>query len=218
MKRKKFIQTSAVAGLGTAILPKLAFSDIVSNKRIKIGVIGTGLRGQWVLWLAAKYPEIDIPAICDIDDDMIESALKILKDAQKPEPKVYKKGDEDFRNMVTNEELDGVYIATPWEWHAEMALAAMKAGKHVGTEVPAALTVDDCWDLVNTSEKTGKFCMIMENVCYRRDVMAVLNMVRKGLFGKLLDYQRNSSPIILHQSKSLTSPVENGKPINQSLV
>ena len=90
MKRKKFIQTSAVAGLGTAILPKLAFSDIVSNKRIKIGVIGTGLRGQWVLWLAAKYPEIDIPAICDIDDDMIESALKILKDAQKPEPKVYK--------------------------------------------------------------------------------------------------------------------------------
>ena len=189
MKRKKFIQTSAVAGLGTAILPKLAFSDIVSNKRIKIGVIGTGLRGQWVLWLAAKYPEIDIPAICDIDDDMIESALKILKDAQKPEPKVYKKGDEDFRNMVTNEELDGVYIATPWEWHAEMALAAMKAGKHVGTEVPAALTVDDCWDLVNTSEKTGKFCMIMENVCYRRDVMAVLNMVRQGLFGELLHCQ-----------------------------
>ena len=189
MKRKKFIQTSAVAGLGTAILPKLAFSDIVSNKRIKIGVIGTGLRGQWVLWLAAKYPEIDIPAICDIDDDMIESALKILKDAQKPEPKVYKKGDEDFRNMVANEELDGVYIATPWEWHAEMALAAMKAGKHVGTEVPAALTVDDCWDLVNTSEKTGKFCMIMENVCYRRDVMAVLNMVRQGLFGELLHCQ-----------------------------
>ena len=189
MKRKKFIQTSAVAGLGTAILPKLAFSDIVSNKRIKIGVIGTGLRGQWVLWLAAKYPEIDIPAICDIDDDMIEPALKILKDAQKPEPKVYKKGDEDFRNMVTNEELDGIYIATPWEWHAEMALAAMEAGKHVGTEVPAALTVDDCWDLVNTSEKTGKFCMIMENVCYRRDVMAVLNMVRQGLFGELLHCQ-----------------------------
>jgi predicted dehydrogenase len=189
MKRKKFIQTSAVAGLGTAVLPKLAFSDIVSNKRIKIGVIGTGLRGQWVLWLAAKNPEIDITSICDIDDDMIESALKILKDAQKPEPKVYKKGDEDFRNMVTNEELDGVYIATPWEWHTEMALAAMKAGKHVGTEVPAALTVDDCWDLVNTSEKTGKFCMIMENVCYRRDIMAVLNMVRQGLFGELLHCQ-----------------------------
>ncbi len=111
MKRKKFIQTSAVAGLGTAILPKLAFSDIVSNKRIKIGVIGTGLRGQWVLWLAAKYPEIDIPAICDIDDDMIESALKILKDAQKPEPKVYKKGDEDFRNMVTNDCL--LYTSEP---------------------------------------------------------------------------------------------------------
>lgn len=86
------------------------------------------------------------------------------------------------------------------------------------TEVPAALTVDDCWDLVDTSEKTGKFCMIMENVCYHRDVMAVLNMVRKGLFGELLDYQRNPSLIIPHQSKSLISPGGNGKPINQSLV
>ena len=75
MKRKKFIQNSAIAGLGTAILPKLAFSDIVSSKRIKIGVIGTGLRGQWVLWLAAKYPEIDVPAICGSDDEMSESAL-----------------------------------------------------------------------------------------------------------------------------------------------
>jgi len=74
MKRKKFIQTSAVAGLGTAILPKLAFSDIVSNKRIKIGVIGIGLRGQWVLWLAAKYPEIDIPPI-DVYDAVSMSVI-----------------------------------------------------------------------------------------------------------------------------------------------
>ena len=189
MKRKKFIQTSTLAGLGATILPNVAFSELTSNKRVNIGVIGTGLRGQWVLWLMAKYPEVDIISICDIDEEMIQSALKILKDAGKPEPKVYKSGDEDFRNMLVNEKLDGVYIATPWEWHAEMALAAMKAGKHVGTEVPAALTVDDCWLLVNTSEKTGKFCMIMENVCYRRDVIAVLNMVRQGLFGELLHCQ-----------------------------
>ncbi len=189
MKRRKFIQTSAVAGLGAAILPKLAFSNLTSNNRIKLGFIGTGMRGQWMLWLAAKYPEIDIPVICDIDEGMIASALKILKDAGKPEPKVYKNGEEDFRNMVAIEQLDGVYIATPWEWHAEMALAGMKAGMHVGTEVPAALTVDDCWELVKTSEKTGKFCMIMENVCYRRDVIAVLNMVRQGLFGELLHCQ-----------------------------
>jgi len=132
---------------------------------------------------------VDIPAICDIDDGMIKNAFNVLKKAGYPEPKVYNKGNEDFRNMVKNEDLDGVFIATPWEWHHPMAVAAMKAGKHVGTEVPAALTVPDCWDLVNTSEKTGMFCMIMENVCYRRDVMAVLNMVRKGVFGELLHCQ-----------------------------
>ena len=139
--------------------------------------------------LTTHRKDVDIPAICDIDDGMIKNALNVLKKAGYPEPKVYNKGDEDFRNMVKNEDLDGVFIATPWEWHHPMAVAAMKAGKHVGTEVPAALTVPDCWDLVNTSEKTGMFCMIMENVCYRRDVMAVLNMVRKGVFGELLHCQ-----------------------------
>ena len=139
--------------------------------------------------LTTHREDVDIPAICDIDDGMIKNALNVLKKAGYPEPKVYNKGNEDFRNMVKNEDLDGVFIATPWEWHHPMAVAAMKSGKHVGTEVPAALTVPDCWDLVNTSEKTGRFCMIMENVCYRRDVMAVLNMVRKGVFGELLHCQ-----------------------------
>ena len=188
INRRTFIKSAAVAG-AAAVLPKSLLSSPVKNNQIKLGFIGTGMRGQWVLWLAAKYPEVDIPAICDIDDGMIKSALKIMKDAGKPEPRVYKSGDDDFRNMVSNEDLDGVYIATPWEWHHPMAIASMKNGIHVGTEVPAALTVRECWDLVNTSERTEKFCMIMENVCYRRDIMAVLNMVRQGLFGELLHCQ-----------------------------
>ena len=109
-----------------------------------------------MLWLATKYPDVDITAICDIDERMIGDALKIIKDGGKSEPHIYKNGDEDFLNMLNNEELDGVYIATPWKWHHPMSVAAMKSGKHVGTEVPAALTVEDCWDLVETSEKTGK--------------------------------------------------------------
>ena len=188
INRRKFIKTTVIAGTAATVIPKSLFS-FQARKRVKIGIIGTGMRGQWILWLAAKYPEVDIPAICDIDEGMVASALKILKDAGKPKPRVYKKGDEDFLNMVKNEDLDGVYIATPWEWHHSMAIAAMKQGIHVGTEVPAALTVKDCWDLVNTSERTGKHCMIMENVCYRRDVLAVLNMVRQGLFGELLHCQ-----------------------------
>ena len=188
INRRDFIKTTATASAAATIMPTSLFSS-QANKRVKMGFMGTGMRGQWVLMLAAKYPEVDIPAICDIDDGMIESALQILKDAGKPEPHVYKNGPEDFLNMVQNETLDGVYIATPWEWHHPMAIAAMKNGMHVGTEVPAALTVDDCWDLVNVSERTGKLCMIMENVCYRRDVMAILNMVQQGMFGELLHCQ-----------------------------
>ena len=188
INRRDFIKTTATASAAATVMPTSLFSS-QANKRVKMGFIGTGMRGQWVLSLAAKYPEVDISAICDIDDGMIESAFKILKDAGKPEPHVYKNGPEDFLNMVQNETLDGVYIATPWEWHHPMAIAAMKNGMHVGTEVPAALTVGDCWDLINVSERTGKFCMIMENVCYRRDVMAVLNMVQQGMFGELLHCQ-----------------------------
>ena len=188
MNRRTFIKTTAAAGGAAAILPQTLFSS-GPKKRLKIGVIGTGLRGQWMLWLATKYPDVDISAICDIDNGMIAEALKIIKDGGNPEPHIYNNGEEDFLNMLNNEELDGVYIATPWEWHHPMAVEAMKSGKHVGTEVPAALTVEDCWDLVKTSERSGKLCMIMENVCYRRDVMAVLNMVRQNMFGELLHCQ-----------------------------
>jgi len=189
MKRREFLLMSSLLSSGAAIYPSKIFSFPVTKSRLRVGFIGTGLRGQGMMNLTTHRQDVDIPAICDIDDGMINKALTVLKKAGHPEPKVYNKGDEDFRNMVKNENLDGVYIATPWEWHHPMAIAAMKAGKHVGTEVPAALTVADCWDLVNTSEKTGRFCMIMENVCYRRDIMAVLNMARKGLFGELLHCQ-----------------------------
>ena len=188
ISRRDFIKRTAAAGGAAALMPQTIFSS-QNKKNLRVGFIGTGLRGQWMLWLATKYPDVEIPAICDIDDGMISAALKIIKDSGRKEPKVYKKNDEDFRNLVKNEELDGVYIATPWEWHHPMAIAAMKEGIHVGTEVPAALTVNECWDLVNVSENTGKFCMIMENVCYRRDVMAVLNMVRRNMFGELLHCQ-----------------------------
>ena len=186
--RRTFIKTSSAVGSAAAVLPNTLLSNS-EKKPVKIGFIGTGLRGQWMLWLAAKYPDVEIPAICDIDKSMISSGLKILKDGGKIKPRVYSKHDEDYLNMLENEDLDGVYIATPWEWHHPMAIAAMKSGKHVGTEVPAALTVNECWDLVNTSEQTGKLCMIMENVCYRRDIMAILNMVRQNLFGELLHCQ-----------------------------
>ena len=104
-----------------------------------------------------------------------------------PAPKVYKGGEREFEKMLNNEEFDCVIIASPWEWHVPMSVAAMKAGvPYVGVEVSAANTIEECWDLVNVSEATGSHLNIMENVCYRRDCMAALNMVRQGLFGEIL--------------------------------
>ena len=187
MNRRKFIKTSAVLSSASIIKPNIVFGS--PSQKLQIGVIGTGLRGQWMVKLFLKRPDVDIVAICDIDKNMIERTKEIFNSAKRPLPKIYNSGNDDYLNLLANEDLDGVNIATPWRWHHPMAIAAMNNGINVGVEVPAALTVSDCWDLVNTSEKTGKLCMIMENVCYRRDVMAVLNMVRKDLFGEILHLQ-----------------------------
>ena len=186
MNRRKFIKTTASATTAS-FLPSSLFA--ISSNKLQVGIIGTGLRGQWMTKLLLDRSDVDIPVICDIDEKMIDMVLNVFEKQGRPKPKIYRDGPEDFRNMVSNEDLDGVYIATPWEWHHPMAMAAMENGCNVGTEVPAALTINECWDLVNTSEKSGKLCMIMENVNYRRDIMAVLNMVRKDLFGELLHCQ-----------------------------
>ena len=186
MNRRKFIKTTALATTAS-FLPSSLFAR--SSNKLQVGIIGTGLRGQWMTKLLLNRSDVDIPVICDIDEKMIDMVLNVFEKQGRPKPKIYRDGPEDFRNMVSNEDLDGVYIATPWEWHHPMAMAAMENGCNVGTEVPAALTINECWDLVNTSEKSGKLCMIMENVNYRRDIMAVLNMVRKDLFGELLHCQ-----------------------------
>ena len=186
MNRRKFIKKTALATTAS-FLPSSLFA--ISSNKLQVGIIGTGLRGQWMTKLLLDRSDVDIPVICDIDEKMIDMVLNVFEKQGRPKPKIYRDGPEDFRNMVSNEDLDGVYIATPWEWHHSMAMAAMENGCNVGTEVPAALTINECWDLVNTSEKSGKLCMIMENVNYRRDIMAVLNMVRKDLFGELLHCQ-----------------------------
>ena len=186
MNRRKFIKKTALATTAS-FLPSSLFA--ISSNKLQVGIIGTGLRGQWMTKLLLDRSDVDIPVICDIDEKMIDMVLNVFEKQGRPKPKIYRDGPEDFRNMVSYEDLDGVYIATPWEWHHPMAIAAMENGCNVGTEVPAALTINECWDLVNTSEKSGKLCMIMENVNYRRDIMAVLNMVRKDLFGELLHCQ-----------------------------
>ncbi|GAB4420337.1 MAG: Gfo/Idh/MocA family oxidoreductase [Bacteroidia bacterium] len=184
--RRTFLKTGSLAAAGTSLLGTQMLADHPREDKLRLGIIGTGLRGRWHLHLALQRDDTEVTAICDIDPDAIAQAQRQIRDAGRKEAAVYQQGEEAFRQMLTRDDLDAVVIATPWHWHVPMAVAAMRNGKYAGVEVPAALTIEECWDLVDTSEATGVPCMILENVCYRRDVMAVLNMVRQGLFGELL--------------------------------
>ena len=151
----------------------------------KIGIIGVGGRGTNLLenLLAA---DAQVTAICDVVQEKATHAQSLVeKTGQKP-PTLYTDGYHAFEALVARDDLDLVLIATPWNWHVEMAVAAMKHGKHAAVEVPTATTIEDCWKLVNTSEQTRKHCMMLENCCYGFNETLVLRMIQAGLFGDLL--------------------------------
>ncbi|GAB3495071.1 Gfo/Idh/MocA family oxidoreductase [Spirosoma knui] len=188
--RRQFIRTAALTGASASVFPSIiTAADRVRSKpadpKVRLGFIGVGSRGRSHVEQALYRDDVVVPAICDIDPDSIARTNELFKKKGLPVPEAYTKGDEAFLQMLKRDDLDGVVIATPWEWHTPMAVATMKAGKYAGVEVSATVTLKESWDLVNTFEKTGSPCMILENVCYRRDVLAVLNMIRQGLFGEM---------------------------------
>jgi len=186
LNRRDFMKATAITGLGLAVLPGLAFGKATNGEKVRIGFIGVGGRGRSHLNNILKRDDVLVPAICDIDPVAIEKSLNMISKAGYKKPAVFTGSVYAFLDLLARDDVDGVIIATPWVWHTKMAVSAMKAGKYAGVEVSAANTMAECWDLVNTYEATGVPVMIMENVCYRRDVMAVLNMVRQGVFGELL--------------------------------
>ncbi len=185
--RRDLLKAGAGAAIGASMWPRLLNAESVRpNGKVRLGFLGVGGRGTWLLRLALQRDDTEIKAVCDVKPDRVERARQLVKEEHGNTPRGFADGEEDFLNLVKRDDMDAVIIATPWLWHTPMAVAAMKTGKWVGVEVPAAVTVQECWDLVNTSEQTGMPCMIMENVCFRRDVMAVLNMVRQGMLGELM--------------------------------
>jgi len=144
-----------------------------------------GSRGTYLLKTILDVQGVQVPAICDINEANLERGLGVVEKSGRKRPEGYSSGVEDFRRMVAREDLDAVLTATPWELHTAVCVAAMKAGKYAATEVPAAITLEECWELVNTSEQTGMPCMILENVCYYRNVLMVMNMIRQGAFGEV---------------------------------
>jgi predicted dehydrogenase len=186
--RRNFIKTSAIAGLGFSILPSHNFARDKTNK-VKLGFIGVGLRGQNHLELALRRTDVDVVAICDIQQRMVDMSLELVTKSGRPKPQIIIDGPYGYRKLLENKDIDAVVIATPWEWHSVMCIDSMNAKKYVGCEVITGMTVDECWELVHTSERTGMPLMMLENVCYRRDVMAVMNMVRQNIFGELIHLQ-----------------------------
>jgi predicted dehydrogenase len=153
---------------------------------VRVGIVGTGLRGRGTLGEFLNVPGVQVTALCDIVQEKVQQAKTMVEKAGQNTPALYFKGERAFEELVKRDDVDFVYIATPWEWHVPPALAGMSAGKHVGVEVPAAYTLADCWNLVQTSERTQRHCLIMENCCYDYDELMVLNMVRAGLLGELV--------------------------------
>ena len=156
------------------------------HETVRFGIIGTGLRGRSVLNELLHIPNVKVTALCDIVQEKADKAAAMVEKAGQASPAVIVKGEFGFEELVKRDDIDYVYIATPWEFHTPQALAAMNAGKHVGCEVPIGYTLEDLWNLVETSEKTRKHCMMLENCCYDYDELLVLNIVRAGLLGELV--------------------------------
>lgn len=204
MERRDFIKTGAIAAAAITILP--AGSLFAANKdKIRLGYIGVGERGMSHISEGVLRDDVEIVAICDIQERSLKRCREYIAKKGKAAPTEYTGGLDAYKKLLERKDIDAVIIATPWQFHHPQAIDAMNAGKYVGCEVIAGLTVDEHWDIVHTSERTGMPYMTLENVCYRRDVMAALNMSRQGLFGELLHveggYQHNLRNVLFNDGK-----------------
>ena len=152
---------------------------------VRVGFVGLGMRGPGAVERFTHIPGVEIKALCDLYPERAEKAQKILTSKKLPQAEIYS-GEEGWKALCEREDLDLVYIATPWLLHTPIAVYAMEHGKHVAIEVPAATTLDECWQLVNTSEKTRRHCMMLENCVYDFFELTTLNMAQEGLFGEIL--------------------------------
>lgn len=210
--RRKFIKTALASGaaIGFSSIPILAenkegrieITDSVfeQNKKsknvvglaceplekVRIGFIGLGMRGPDAVDRMMKIEGVEIKALCDLIPERVKSVQELVKKERRPEAIEYYGSDDAWMKMCERDDIDLIYSCTPWHLHVPNAVYAMKHGKHAAIEVPAATTLKDCWELVNTAEKTRRHCMMLENCCYDFFELATLNMVREGLLGEII--------------------------------
>ena len=186
VSRRDFIKTGTIASLGMGVFPISARATGDIERTIKVGVIGTGGRGTSHINTLLSIDGVDIVAVSDLVQSKAENAANLCQKAGKNRPRIYVKDDWSYKEMLDREKLDAVIITSYWDSHAAIALYAMKNGVYPGSEIPIALTVDDTWQLVEMSEKTGIPCMMLENWSFRQDNLALLNMKRLGMFGEIV--------------------------------
>ncbi len=201
--RRRFLKTTlaigAAAGLNALAIPQYGRGDrsrpaagrsvmglaAPPLDTVRVGLIGVGERGVGFVHHFCNIVGARITAICDTDQPVLDRAAAIVSEFGDPAPALYTGDDYAYRGLLERRDIDIAVISTPWRWHATMAAEAMESGKHAFVEVPAVTTVEEAWRLVDTSERTQMHCMMLENVCYGRDELMVLNMVRHGVFGEL---------------------------------
>ncbi len=153
---------------------------------VRVGFIGVGARGPGAVKRLCNIPKTSVVAICDVYEDRVAKSAADVVALGKKEPARYFGSKEAFRKLCERPDVNLVYVCTDWKWHVPMALYAMQCGKHVCVEVPIAMTIADCWRLVDMAEKTRLHCMMLENVCYGENELFALNLCRKGVLGDLV--------------------------------
>lgn len=205
--RREFIKVAGMAGAGIVVgasnsqaeppkkqLHKQSFNmhgyAAPKMDRVRMGLIGIGSRGSGTLNRFASIANVDIIALCDILPGNIEKALKTIE-GYGHNPDTYTDGEEAYKALCDRNDIDLIYIATPWKFHAPIAVYAMERDKHVYTELPVGISLEECWQVVETSERTKKHCFMGCGSCHDGMSAIVLNMVRDGFFGDLVHGEGN---------------------------
>ena len=230
--RRDFIRKTSIAGMGLAMAQGWSNTPTAdqSNKTpppspgavymggfsapkldtVKCAFIGVGSRGSGHAHQIASIEGTEVVAISDLYQDNAQRSADKCKEngkgARHKKIKLYTVGENDWKKMLKKEKPDVVFVSTPWELHAPMAIESMKNGAHVFVEVPLALTIAEMWEIVDTSEKTQKHCMMLENVNYGREELLYLNMCRQGVLGELLHGEAS----YIHELRGQMKEVERG--------
>lgn len=200
--RREFLKLAGMAGAGLIIGSGRAQSLGPSFKthpqvfnmhayaapkldKVRVGFIGAGSRGSGTIKRMARVEGVEIKAICDLVPARVAESIESIKEYGHS-PESFTKNEEDWKRLCDRDDLDLIVISTPWSLHTPQAVYAMEQGKHAAVEVPAATTVEECWQLVKTSERTQKHCMMLANSAYGDFQLMTLNMARQGFFGEII--------------------------------